>query len=247
MTTAIALFEPTDNHSVVHRSVEPEPGHPATQLWLLIERAQAGEAEAFGAIYEHYYELIFRYIRFRVADRQTAEDLTADTFLRAFKRIGAFTWQGRDPGAWLVTIARHLVADHFKSGRHRFESVGINVLNEEDTRPDERAEGRPEQSVVDHLTHLDMLRAVQQLTREQHECIVLRFLRGLSVAETARVMGKNQGAIKALQYRARNELVRLLATGATSAPPTGYRNDGPAEGPHRPVPDRRARARNRRR
>jgi RNA polymerase sigma-70 factor (ECF subfamily) len=180
-------------------------------VWLLVERAQAGDAEAFGLLYDRYFDTVFRFVYFRVGNRQLAEDLTADTFLRALKRIGSFTWQGRDLGAWLVTIARNLVADHFKSGRYRLEVTTGDVLDAE--RAESGPEGSPESAVVDHVTNVALLKAVKQLNPEQQECIVLRFLQGFSVAETAQAMGKNEGAIKALQYRAVRTLARLLPDG----------------------------------
>ncbi|MFJ8580403.1 ECF subfamily RNA polymerase sigma factor, BldN family [Micromonospora sp. NPDC093277] len=189
----------------------PDPSDPATEVWALVERAQAGEAEAFGLIYDRYVDTVFRFVYFRVGNRQLAEDLTSDTFLRALKRIGSFTWQGRDLGAWLVTIARNLVADHFKSGRYRLEVTTGDVLDAD--REDRGPEGSPEAAVVEHITNVALLTAVKQLNPEQHECIVLRFLQGFSVAETARAMGKNEGAIKALQYRAVRALARLLPDG----------------------------------
>jgi RNA polymerase sigma-70 factor (ECF subfamily) len=189
----------------------PDPGDAAAEVWALVERAQAGEAEAFGLIYDRYMDTVFRFIYFRVGNRQLAEDLTSDTFLRALKRIGSFTWQGRDLGAWLVTIARNLVADHFKSGRYRLEVTTGDVLDAD--REDRGPEGSPEAAVVDHITNVALLSAVKQLNPEQQECIVLRFLQGFSVAETAKAMGKNEGAIKALQYRAVRALARLLPDG----------------------------------
>jgi RNA polymerase sigma-70 factor (ECF subfamily) len=189
----------------------PDPSDPATEVWALVERAQAGEAEAFGLIYDRYVDTVFRFVYFRVGNRQLAEDLTSDTFLRALKRIGSFTWQGRDLGAWLVTIARNLVADHFKSGRYRLEVTTGDVLDAD--REDRGPEGSPEAAVVDHITNVALLGAVKQLNPEQQECIVLRFLQGFSVAETAQAMGKNEGAIKALQYRAVRALARLLPDG----------------------------------
>jgi RNA polymerase sigma-70 factor (ECF subfamily) len=189
----------------------PDPSDAAAAVWTLVERAQAGEAEAFGLIYDRYVDTVFRFIYFRVGNRQLAEDLTSDTFLRALKRIGSFTWQGRDLGAWLVTIARNLVADHFKSGRYRLEVTTGDVLDAD--REDRGPEGSPESAVVDHITNVALLSAVKQLNPEQQECIVLRFLQGLSVAETAQAMGKNEGAIKALQYRAVRALARLLPDG----------------------------------
>jgi RNA polymerase sigma-70 factor (ECF subfamily) len=192
----------------------PDPSDAAAEVWALVERAQAGDAEAFGRIYDRYLDTVFRFIYFRVGNRQLAEDLTADTFLRALKRIGSFTWQGRDPGAWLVTIARNLVADHFKSGRYRLEVTTGDVLDAD--REDRGPEGSPEAAVVDHITNVALLTAVKQLNPEQQECIVLRFLHGFSVAETAQAMGKNEGAIKALQYRAVRALARLLPEGFKS-------------------------------
>lgn len=189
----------------------PDPGDAAAEVWELIERAQSGDGTAFGLLYDRYFDTVFRFVYFRVGNRQLAEDLTSDTFLRALKRIGSFTWQGRDLGAWLVTIARNLVADHFKSGRYRLEVTTGDVLDAD--RPERGPEGSPEAAVIDHITNVDLLRAVKQLNPEQQECIVLRFLHGFSVAETARTMGKNEGAIKALQYRAVRALARLLPEG----------------------------------
>ncbi|MFF4604092.1 ECF subfamily RNA polymerase sigma factor, BldN family [Streptomyces sp. NPDC001339] len=170
----------------------------------LVERAQAGEAEAFGRLYDQYADTVYRYIYYRVGGRATAEDLTSETFLRALRRIGTFTWQGRDFGAWLVTIARNLVADHFKSSRFRLEVTTGEMLDANEV------ERSPEDSVLESLSNAALLEAVRKLNPQQQECVTLRFLQGLSVAETARVMGKNEGAIKTLQYRAVRTLARLL-------------------------------------
>ncbi|HEY1176040.1 MAG TPA: ECF subfamily RNA polymerase sigma factor, BldN family [Phytomonospora sp.] len=196
---------------------EPEPegegGEPArgTEIWDLVRRAQEGDTEAFGQIYDRYIDTVFRYIYFRVSRRDLAEDLTSETFLRALKRINSFTWQGRDFGAWLVTIARNLMADHFKSGRYRLEVATADVLDAD--KEESGPEGNPETAVVDKITNATLLEAVKELNADQQECIVLRFLQGFSVAETARAMNKNEGAIKALQYRAVRTLGRLLPEG----------------------------------
>ena len=171
----------------------------------------AGTATAVLDLYDRALPEVHGYLLSRCRDSQVAEDLTSDTFLRALKRIGSFTWQGRDLGAWLVTIARNLVADHFKSGRYRLEVTTGDVLDAD--REDRGPEGSPEAAVVDHITNVALLTAVKQLNPEQQECIVLRFLQGFSVAETAQAMGKNEGAIKALQYRAVRALARLLPDG----------------------------------
>jgi RNA polymerase sigma-70 factor (ECF subfamily) len=170
----------------------------------LVERAQDGDAEAFGRLYDQYSDTVYRYIYYRVGGKATAEDLTSETFLRALRRIGTFTWQGRDFGAWLVTIARNLVADHFKSSRFRLEVTTGEMLDANEV------ERSPEESVLESLSNAALLEAVRKLNPQQQECVTLRFLQGLSVAETARAMGKNEGAIKTLQYRAVRTLARLL-------------------------------------
>ncbi|WP_189529857.1 ECF subfamily RNA polymerase sigma factor, BldN family [Streptomyces roseolilacinus] len=182
----------------------PTADSDSGRMMDLVERAQAGEAEAFGRLYDQYSDTVYRYIYYRVGGKATAEDLTSETFLRALRRISTFTWQGRDFGAWLVTIARNLVADHFKSSRFRLEVTTGEMLDANEV------ERSPEDSVLESLSNAALLEAVRKLNPQQQECVTLRFLHGLSVAETARVMGKNEGAIKTLQYRAVRTLARLL-------------------------------------
>ncbi|MET9445130.1 ECF subfamily RNA polymerase sigma factor, BldN family [Streptomyces sp. NPDC006610] len=186
----------------------PAADSDSARMMDLVERAQAGEADAFGRLYDQYSDTVYRYIYYRVGGKATAEDLTSETFLRALRRIGTFTWQGRDFGAWLVTIARNLVADHFKSSRFRLEVTTGEMLDANEV------ERSPEDSVLESLSNAALLDAVRRLNPQQQECVTLRFLQGLSVAETARVMGKNEGAIKTLQYRAVRTLARLLPDNA---------------------------------
>ncbi|GAA0952117.1 sigma-70 family RNA polymerase sigma factor [Nonomuraea longicatena] len=171
----------------------------------LVLRAKTGDSESFGTLYDRYVDLVYRYIYYRVGSHPLAEDLTSETFLRALRRIADFTWQGRDFGAWLVTIARNLVTDHFKSGRYRLEVATGEVLDVPLDGPH-----IPENAVVTAIINDRVLRAVRDLNPEQQECVVLRFLHGLTLAETALIMGKKSGAIKALQFRAIRALGRAL-------------------------------------
>jgi RNA polymerase sigma-70 factor (ECF subfamily) len=180
---------------------EPDSGG---EVWTLVRAAQDGDAEAFGQLYDRYLDLVFRYAYHRLGDRAMAEDITSETFVRALRRLDSLTYQGRDVGAWLVTITRNLVLDHLKSSRHRMEVIT------DDMRQADRATDGPETAVLERLTNTALLRCVRQLGAEQQECVVLRFLQGLSVAETASIMGKNEGAIKALQHRAIRRLASLL-------------------------------------
>jgi RNA polymerase sigma-70 factor (ECF subfamily) len=176
-------------------------------VWDLVRRAQAGDAEGFGQLYDRYVDVVFRFLLHRVGDRPTAEDFTSETFVRALRRIDSLTFQGRDVGAWLITIARNIVLDHVKSSRFRLEVATA------DMRDADRATDGPEDAVLQGMTNEVLLAGVQRLSDDQRECIVLRFLQGLSVAETAAAMGKREGAVKALQHRAVRRLAAILPDG----------------------------------
>ena len=168
----------------------------------LVDRAKGGDGEAFARLYDRYVDQIFGYVYRRVGQRQTAEDLTGDVFLRAFRRLDTFEWQGVDVGAWIMTIARNRVHDHFKSARFRLERTA-------DETPEDPAPSGPDDP--ERVTEArDMARALGQalerLKDDHREVIELRFVHDMSVAETAAVMGRTVGATKALQYRALRSL-----------------------------------------
>ena len=174
------------------------------RIQALVQLAQAGDAEAFGQIYEEYVDVVYRYVYVRCGSHHLAEDLTAETFVRALRRLDSFTWTGKDIAAWFVTIARNLVVDHVKSSRYRMEVTTGELLDS-----DERADA-PETEVLERLRDRRLLEAVKELKGDQQECIVLRFLQGLSLAETAAILGRNENAVKQLQFRAVRTLHRLL-------------------------------------
>lgn len=174
-----------------------------------VRLAQAGSAHAFALLYDHYVDQIFGYIYHRVGHRQTAEDLVSDVFLRALRRINTFTWQGVDFGAWLMTIARNRVHDHFKSARFRLEATVEEVFDSPVTSRDDD----PEAAALTADVAQQVRAALDQLKGEQAEVLYLRFIQHLNVAETGAVMGKSEGAIKALQYRALRSLAKLVPDG----------------------------------
>jgi RNA polymerase sigma-70 factor, ECF subfamily len=185
--------------------------------FALVRRAQLGSGEALGRLYELYVDTVHRYISRRVSDHALAEDLTSETFLRAVRGIAGFTWQGRDFGAWLITIARNLIIDHLKSGYHRRE---VPTAEMHDSGQSTLS---PEDSTLAALSRAALLDAVHRLSPLQRRCVTLRFLDDLSVAETALAIGKSDGAVKALQHRALRVLARTLSGGACDVPVAGGR------------------------
>jgi len=178
-----------------------------SRLIALVELARNGDTEAFGQLYDHYQASVYRFLYYRVGSVPLAEDLTAETFFRALRSMSSFRWQGKDFGAWLMTIARNLTTDHFKAGRTRLEST-----TEDMSTLDSTSEG-PESAVLASLTNEALLEALSQLPTEQRECLVMRFLQGLSIAETAEVLGRSSGAVKQLQLRGVRNLAKILPEG----------------------------------
>jgi RNA polymerase sigma-70 factor (ECF subfamily) len=203
------ITPPPDRHggrSGPATSSEPDEA-VGRRLIALVELARGGDAEAFGALYDHYQPSVYRFLYYRVGSAVLAEDLTSETFVRALRSISSFRWQGKDFGAWLTTIARNLATDHVKSGRARLE-----VATEDMTLHDAPTEG-PENAVLAAVTHEAVLEALHALPEEQQECLVLRFLQSRSIAETAAVMGRSEGAVKQLQLRAVRNLAKRFPEG----------------------------------
>ncbi|MDN5895001.1 MAG: sigma-70 family RNA polymerase sigma factor [Nocardioides sp.] len=174
------------------------------RLIALVELARGGDKDAFGQLFDHYHPSVFRFLYYRTRSQTLAEDLASETFFRALRSMNNFRWQGKDFGAWLMTIARNLTTDHFKAGRTRLEQT-----TEDMGRHDDATEG-PESAVLASLTNESLLTALKQLPKEQQECLIMRFLQGMSIAETAKVLARSDGAVKQLQLRGVRNLAKLL-------------------------------------
>ena len=178
-----------------------------SRLIALVELARKGDSEAFGLLYDHYQGSVYRFLFYRTRSSTLAEDLTSETFFRALRNMQNFRWQGKDFGAWLMTIARNLATDHFKAGRTRLE-----MATEDMGLHDAPTEG-PEHAVLASLTNELLLKALTGLPEEQKDCLVMRFLQGMSIAETAGVLGRSEGAVKQLQLRGVRNLAKLMPDG----------------------------------
>ena len=164
----------------------------------------AGEYDpvVLGQIYDEYFGRIYSYIYHRLGDSRVAEDLTADVFLRMVESVKAEkAWQSSLTG-WLYRIAHNLVIDYY---RRQSKRDGPSL--------DERLVAAVESPSLrmDTLLVQDQLRAaIQTLTEEQQQVVVLKFVEDLNNAEVAEVLGKTEGAVKALQHRALIALRRVL-------------------------------------
>lgn len=168
----------------------------------LVKQAQAGEEAAFVALYQQNQPSVYTYIYYRVGEQMTAEDLTAEVFVRLVDKIHTFKPGKRPILAWLYTIAGNLVTDHYRrKGRATWLPLNDEV----------RSNGHsPAQAVQRAQAHDRLAAAMEQLTEDQRRVVLLKFVERRSNAETAAILGKTEGAVKALQHRALAALRRLL-------------------------------------
>lgn len=158
----------------------------------LVHQAQQGDKEAFSQLYESHFDKIYRYIVIRMGNRTEAEDLTQQVFLKALHSIHSFKWKGIPFSAWLFRIAHNLVVDYLRKDKKAVTTTLNDSLASSGDNPQQMAE---------HGMNIDQLiSATKQLTKYQQEVISLRFAGELPVAEVAKIMGKSEGAVKALQH-----------------------------------------------
>ena len=168
----------------------------------LVRRAKLGESAAHTEIFETLYPKIYSYIYYRVSDVHTAEDLAADVFVRLVKSIDRYEYRGKPLLAYLYTIAGNIVRDHHrKSSRVQHMPLDDRELISDDD---------PAWDTELSLTGDRLKLAISQLTDEQAQVIIHKFIEQKSNGEIAQLMGKREGSIKSLQHRALNSLRRIL-------------------------------------
>ena len=168
----------------------------------LVRRAQNRDQEAFAQLYEEHFDRIYRYLALRIGNEMEAEDLTQQVFLNALQSINSFRWKGAPFSAWLYRIAHNQAVDHMRKKKKRTDLPLDESLASSDSNP---------QSAIElKMDSEQLLRATGRLTEAQRQVIALRFTSELSIAEVAGVMGKSQGAVKALQHSAIVALRRTM-------------------------------------
>ena len=174
----------------------------------LVRAAQGGDVAAFGQLYERYFEKVYSYLSFKAGNATEAEDLAGQVFLKAMESLRGYKWTGVPFQAWLFRIAHNLLVDNLRRRSKRVSEPLDEAL------PDRRREADPEAHLAEKLTRQGLLHAVERLTELQRQVIQLKFAGGLSNAEAAQIMGKTEGAVKALQHAALQALQRQFARGA---------------------------------
>jgi len=177
-------------------------GTDETEIERLVAAAKAGDPEAFGAIFDAYHDPVYRYVASRVRRPSDAEDLAQLVFVKALEALPRYEARGVPFGGWLFRLARNTVIDHLRTRREHLDLEALAERPDEEPGPDAVAAARQEIEAVGA--------ALAELTEEQRDAIALRFFAGLSAREAAVAMGKQEGTVRGLQFRAIAALRRRL-------------------------------------
>ena len=159
---------------------------------LLIQAAQS-DPSRFAELYESNFNRVYAFVARRVKDREEAQDVTADVFHQALRNIGGFQWRGVPFAAWLLRIAANALADRWQRAARSVE------VPAEDGQIENEA-GAAETAEVERRAMLFQL--VDRLPDDQRLVVVRRFVDQKSIREIAVELGRSEGAVKQLQYRA---------------------------------------------
>jgi RNA polymerase sigma-70 factor, ECF subfamily len=170
----------------------------------LVARAQAGDRDSLEDLYLQHFDRIYSYLHMTVGNRHDAEDLTTQTFLKMLESIGRFQWGSAPFSAWLFRIAHNLAIDYFRA-RRRWQP------EEEVPEPPGAVESSAEDEAIRALSSQSMFDLIEQLSDEQRDVLILKFVFDFSNVAAATVLDKTEGAVKSLQHRALASLQRHVA------------------------------------
>lgn len=168
----------------------------------LIARARRGDREAFADLYQRYLPMIYAYVRARVFDDHDAEDLTEQVFLRAYQSLDRYRGRGWPYSAFLYRVARNLLVDHIRRSRSTLPVEAAEALPDATPSADE--------TLIRGEERRRLRQALERLPADYQEVIRLRLLLSLPTATAAAWMGRNQGAVRVLLYRAMRALRREM-------------------------------------
>ena len=185
------------------RNIRPtHKDSPLSEEACLVDQAKSGDPEAFAKLYDACVERVSRYIYFRVSEESDMEDLVSQVFLKAWEKLDRYKMGSSPFIAWLYTIARNLVIDHYRTKKNTLPLEEAIALPSDMEMPDEEAQ-----------THFDleaMRDALQVLSKDQQQVLVLKYIAGLPNESIAKVMNKQEGTVRGLQMRGLQTLAKYM-------------------------------------
>ena len=197
------------------------PNSDAQAERILVDAAKAGDQAALSELYQTYFPRLYRYILARTGNSYDAEDLTEEVFMRVLQAIKRFEHRKAPFSAWLFRIAHNAVISQRRKETARGRSSQLNDGMQVDT-------AGPEELAEKHVALSEVMQAAKTLPDAQRQVISLRFAAGLTVAETARAMGKGEGNVKVIQHKAIAKLREMMGQPKKQPKPRVYAKSGKA-------------------
>ena len=175
---------------------------PLPEEATLVHQAKSGDDNAFARLYDGYVERVYRFIYFRISDDTVTEDLVSQVFLKAWQNLDRYKVGTTPFIAWLYAIARNLVIDHYRTKRDTVPLEEVAALPSDSQSPDEE---------VQLQFDLEAMRdALQFLSADQQQVLILKYIAGLPNADIAKIMSKQEGTIRGLQMRGLQVLAKYM-------------------------------------
>ena len=169
----------------------------------MVSQAQQGDQQAIAALYDRHFEAVYNYIFYRVSDQLTAEDLSTEVFIRMLDNLPGYVDRGKPFLAWLYTIARNLVIDHYRA-QEKLRPAELKEDQLQSLRPG------PAQVVQEGMTRDCFRKALDRIPETQRQMLVHRFINGFSFQEITALLEKSDRALRSLQHRALRSLESAL-------------------------------------
>jgi len=186
--------------NIVREEKKAQPEAVATRqqsdIAGLVNKAACGDFTAFGELYNIYLDRIYRFVFYQVNDRMTAEDITEEVFIKAWKAIGSCKGRERTFTSWLYRIARNHLINTLRSLNKSIPLDETSLAGFEDLAVKVKA----------GIEYQELLKLITLLPEKQKQVIILKFIEGLDNREIGRIMGTNEGAIRVSQMRALSTL-----------------------------------------
>ena len=172
-----------------------------SEIVRLVDRAAGGNFEAFGKLYGIYLDRIYRYVFYQVKDKMTAEDITEDVFVKAWKAIDSCKGKGHTFSAWIYRIAHNHIINTLRN-MQKYKSIEIeNVAEVND----------PKLEVETTLDRQELMEVIAELPQSQKQVVILKFIEDLDNREIGQIMSRSEGAVRILQMRALTALRQKLS------------------------------------
>jgi len=170
----------------------------------IIQKAIEGEKQAFGLLYEKYFNAILRYLFFKLSSLEEAEDMTENVFIKAWESLPSFNQfeKGLNFRAWIYRIAHNTLVDFHRAHKKDLSIDAIGELPASTIKPEKANEQRE--------TVIEITRAIRQLDEISIQIIMNRFIAGMDHKETALIMGLSEGNVRLIQFRALKKLKEIL-------------------------------------